>query len=77
MSRPIQVLALLSRLGQRSVISTACRFAISSPSKTWVGRNRVHKEGVANRASEYSEELSDDDFGREEEVEDQLQALVE
>lgn len=37
----------------------------------------MHKEGVANRASEYSEELSDDDFGREEEVEDQLQALVE
>lgn len=80
MARRLQVLSLLSRLGALSVISPAsvngCRFASRGASKAWMGQSHVHRESVSNRASRYSNEMSDEELGLED-VEDKLQALVE
>ncbi|XP_070766225.1 neugrin [Enoplosus armatus] len=80
MARPLQVLSLLSRLGAPSVMPSVsvngCRFASRGASKAWMGQSLGHKDRVSNRASRYSDEMSDEDLEMED-VEDKLQALVD
>ncbi|XP_056240742.1 neugrin [Seriola aureovittata] len=74
MARPLQVLSLLSRLGSLPVKTTSsCRFASRGASGAWMGQSHVRRD----RASRYSDEMSEEEFGLEdvEDVEDKLQAL--
>uniref|UniRef100_A0A3B4WNV9 Neugrin n=1 Tax=Seriola lalandi dorsalis TaxID=1841481 RepID=A0A3B4WNV9_SERLL len=78
MARPLQVLSFLSRLGSLPVKTTSsCRFASRGASGAWMGQSHVRRDRASSRASRYSDEMSEEEFGLEdvEDVEDKLQAL--
>ncbi|KAF1390582.1 hypothetical protein PFLUV_G00059530 [Perca fluviatilis] len=83
MARSLQVLSLLSRLGDLSLMPSvsinSCRFASRGASNARMGQSHVHRDRVSNSAPRYSDEMPDDELGLKdaEEVEDKLQALVD
>lgn len=80
MARSFQLLSVLSRLCAPSVGSSfsisGCRFASRGASVAWMGQSHNNRDRSSNRASRYSDQVSDEAFGLED-VEDKLQALVD
>ncbi|XP_074536835.1 neugrin isoform X2 [Halichoeres trimaculatus] len=76
MARPFQLFSVLSRLCAPSVGSSlyisGCRFASRDASSVWMRQSQK----IRDRASRYSDHVSDEEFGLED-VEDKLQSLVD